>query len=217
MTICIVHSAPPSATQASCTRGDSAGKEIGVIGQPQQHLITNFFMKQPRPLTLTNETTGLHADSGPARRGPILPTLQIQPSQAATAAPLLASQPDKEQWPTHNPVNRPSGEASSTAAPDVQTQTHRHGRRQCHRRLESRLTDRSSGCGSVCSSGCDPVAHPRLHVRLQTGVVLESYSRQAVGSPPEPDPGDHDSTAAGTDVHVHHHDACLCLNHQPYD
>ena len=77
--------------------------------------------------------------------------------------------------------------------------------------------DRSSGCRSICSSGCDPVADLRLHVRLQARVVLESNSRQAVGSPPEPDPGDHDSTAAGTDVHVHHHDACPCLNHQPCD
>ena len=162
---------PPSASQASCARGDSAGKEIGVIGQPQQHLITNFFMKQPRPSTLTNETTSLHADTGPAHQGPILSTLQFQPSQAATAAPLVASQPDKEQRPTHFPVNRPGGEASSTspatscpatspippstsplppstsshptsttstAALDVQTETHRHGRRQCHRRFESR-------------------------------------------------------------------------------
>ena len=250
---------PPSASQASCARGDSAGKEIGIIGQPQQHLITNFFMKQPRPSTLTNETTSLHADTGPAHQGPILSTLQFQPSQAATAAPLVASQPDKEQRPTHFPVNRPGGEASSTspatscpatspippstsplppstsslppstsshptsttstATPDVQTETHRHGRGQCHRRFESRLSDRSSGCGSIRCSGGDLASHSLLHVRIQTGMVLDSYPRQEVGSPqpPEPDPGIHDSTAAGTDVNGHLHDAGLDHNQQPHD
>ena len=68
-------------------------------------------------------------------------------------------------------------------------------------------------------SGGDLAPHPRLHVRIQTGMVLESYPRQAVGSPPppEPDPGNHDSTAAGTDVNGHLHDACLGLNQQPHD
>ena len=251
---------PPSASQASCARGYSAGTEIGIIGQPQQHLITNFFMKQPRPSTLTNVTTGLHADTGsPAHQGPILSTLQFQPSQAATAAPLLASQPDKEQRPTHFPVNRPGGEASSTspatscpatsplppltsplppstsslppstsshptsttstATPDVQTETHRHGRGQCHRRFESRLSDRSSGCGSVCCSGGDFASHSLLHVRIQTGMVLDSYPRQEVVSPPppEPDPDIHGSTAAGTDVNGHLHDAGHDHNQQPHD
>ena len=279
---------PPSASLALCARGYSAGKEIeiGIIGQPQQHLITNFFMKQPRTSTLTNVTTSLHADTGsPAHQGPILSTLQFQPRQAATAASLVASKPGKELRPTHSPANRPGGEASSTspatsspatsplppstprlppstpshppstsypvtsplpaspsplppstpppppltssqptsttstATPDVQTETHRHGRGQCHRRFESRLSDRSSGLGSVCCSSGDFASHSLLHVRIQTGMVLDSYPRQEVVSPPppEPDPDIHGSTAAGTDVNGHLHDTGLDHNQQPHD
>ena len=206
---------PPNANSASCTRGDHTGMEIGVIGRTQQHLITSFFIARPRPPTPANQTMGLHADSAAARRPSILSSLQNQPAQAATAALLSASQPHREQRAAHNPVNRPSGEAPSSTAPDVPTQTD-HGR-QCDRGLVSCLTHRPFGCRSVCCSGCDPAVDSRLHVCLQKRLVPESNFRQALGSPPDPDPSDHVPPAAATDVHVHQHDACYCPNHQPCD
>ena len=83
----------------------------------------------------------------------------IPPSSLIT--PSFIFPPSSDLFPKSQPTS-----TTSTATPDVQIETHRHGRGQCHRRFESRLSDRSSGCGSVGCCGGDLASHSLLHVRI---------------------------------------------------
>ena len=203
--------------------------ELGVVGRVQHHLITSFFHARPRHQLPVNHPVALHASqqarpacSAAAALPSILPTLQNQPARAeattqsnSTAAHLLASPPQSEQWSANTPASRPTGEeTSSKTEPDVQAQTGEDGR-QGVRDLLPRVVHRPLGHWIVTGSRRSPPADLCRHVHMPQGHLLEDNPRQALVPPPEPpDSNDHDLPAASIDVDSHQHGG-NCSGFQP--